>query len=120
MSRNQRNKQFFKGKRQMVNGSGLQVPGRVQVGVQHIAGPGAYPQAVTIGGSGSVQLLIAGGMTKVEVVATQVLSAMLSRTSMNVAGDRKAIVDGAVATARELLAACESVESTPSATPGIG
>lgn len=104
----------------MVNGNGIQVPGRVQIGVQQIDGPGAYPQAVTIGGNGSVQLLIAGGMTKVEVVATQVLAAMLSRSSFVDANDQKAMVGQAVEVSRELLAACAAVKSPPSATPSIG
>ena len=74
----------------------IAVPGRVQIACKAVAGPGAYPVHVTIAPPGEgPQIVVFGGLTKLEWMAGQVIGHTPLR-----AGE-------AVDYAQEVLAECE-------------
>jgi len=60
--------------------------------------------------------MVFGGQTQLQVVASQLLSAMLPGTNADIGGDLKNLVDLSVSLAKELIAACAAsdAESAPS------
>lgn len=111
MNRNKR--QLIRGEKPMANGREVLVPGRVSVTVQHMPSPLATPASVTMSGNGQVQLMVFGGQTQLQVVATQLLAAMIPVCNADIGGDTKRYINLSVAMAKELIAACAAGEPNP-------
>lgn len=91
-------------------GEGIQIPGRVALNVQAMPGPNANPAVVTMGGAGTVNTVIVGGLTKLDVVAAQIYAA--TRAGNWVPGNIQQHCEQCVEEAMLLLAACNRVHES--------
>ena len=73
----------------------LAVPGRMNIGVQHLDGPNAHPAMIPLQQPGAMQIVMVGGESRLEKLTGQIVA---QNPSMDVAR--------AVEIAREIIVAC--------------
>lgn len=88
--------------------NGLQVPGRLSIGVQTINAPNAQPGVVTLPHPGGLQVFVVGGLTKLEHFAIE-----LAKTERTNDMDPMAIAE----MAGQLIQACNMIEHPPEPKP---
>jgi len=85
-------------------------PGTAQIGAQYSSGPLVEPQTVTMQQPGGAQVIVFGGLTKLEHVATELAAAIIQASG----SVEFTLVAGSAA---NLLQACNDVQKQDEAKP---
>ena len=88
-------------------------PGQASIGCQYLAGHLTTPQALTIQKAGGCEMIVFGGLTKLEHVATELAKATMACEHE----DGDAFLRRTVDSAAVLLKACDDVQAKDQAKP---
>jgi len=82
----------------------IQMPGAVDVELKPVPGPWAAPVVIPVAVDGGVKTIVAGGLTREEMLAAPILGALLGLASQEDAADPAELADAALSYAETLLA----------------